>query len=207
MRPSWPRTGRFRRRPRSRRGPTSADTDIYEQGGADLEALLGRASAKLDWFKPWDTVLEWEPAVRQMVRRRQAERLLQLPRSPRRRPGAATRSPITWKASRATASAITYTDLLDEVCRCANALKELGVKRGDRVAIYMPMIPELPVAMLACARIGAPHTVVFGGFSAEALRRPDQRRRGEASSITADGGFRRGKPYGLKVQVDRGADR
>ena len=85
--------------------------------------------------------------------------------------------------------------------RAANALKELGVRRGDRVAIYMPMIPELPVAMLACARIGAPHTVVFGGFSAEALA--DRINDSQAKLvITADGGYRRGKASGLKVNVD-----
>jgi acetyl-CoA synthetase len=86
-------------------------------------------------------------------------------------------------------------------CRCANALKELGVNKGDRVAIYMPMIPELPIAMLACARIGAPHTVVFGGFSAEALAG----RINDAEAklvITSDGGWRRGKPAELKPAVD-----
>src|SRR5205823_5903610 len=92
--------------------------------------------------------------------------------------------------------------LLDEVCKCANALKELGVKRGDRVAIYMPMILELPIAMLACTRIGAPHTVVFGGFSANALS--DRINDAEAKVvITADGGFRRGQPAGLKPSVDQ----
>jgi len=91
--------------------------------------------------------------------------------------------------------------LLADVCRCANALKELGVRRGDRVAIYMPMIPELPTAMLACARIGAAHTVVFGGFSAEALR--DRINDAQATLvITADGGFRRGQASGLKPNVD-----
>ena len=88
-----------------------------------------------------------------------------------------------------------------EVNRAANALQELGVRRGDRVAIYMPMIPELPIAMLACARIGAPHTVVFGGFSAEALA--DRINDSQAKLvITADGGYRRGKASGLKVNVD-----
>src|SRR5687767_2519637 len=96
---------------------------------------------------------------------------------------------------------ITYRDLLDEVQRAANALRELGIEKGDRVAIYMPMIPELPIAMLACARIGAPHTVVFGGFSSAALagRIVDA----EAKLvITADGGWRRGKPAELKPAVD-----
>ncbi|MGH2408254.1 MAG: acetate--CoA ligase, partial [Candidatus Limnocylindrales bacterium] len=96
---------------------------------------------------------------------------------------------------------LTYADLLREVQKAANALKELGVGKGDRVAIYMPMIPELPVAMLACARLGAPHTVVFGGFSAEAL----SGRINDAEAkvlITADGGWRRGKAVGLKQAAD-----
>ncbi len=96
---------------------------------------------------------------------------------------------------------LTYADLLREVSKAANALKELGVEKGDRVAIYMPMIPELPIAMLACARIGAPHTVIFGGFSAEALsgRINDC---GAKVLITADGGYRRGKEVGLKHHAD-----
>ena len=96
---------------------------------------------------------------------------------------------------------ITYAQLLDEVGRCANALRSLGIERGDRVAIYMPMIPELPVAMLACARIGAAHSVVFGGFSADALRDRIE----DASArllITADGGWRRGHAVELKANAD-----
>src|SRR4029078_7911424 len=127
----------------------------------------------------------------------------------------ATRSPITWSASRAASAqcayhgvgeagdtrTITYADLQREVSKAANALLELGVTTGDRVAIYMPMIPELPIAMLACARIGAPHTVVFGGFSAEALagRIDDSQAK---LVITADGGWRRGKAMPLKAAVD-----
>ena len=96
---------------------------------------------------------------------------------------------------------ITYGDLHREVQKAANALKELGIEKGDRVAIYMPMIPELPVAMLACARIGAPHTVVFAGFSAEAL----SGRINDAEAklvITADGSYRRGKAMPLKAAID-----
>ena len=89
---------------------------------------------------------------------------------------AATRSPTTTRASRAIAASITYRELLDDVCRFANGLRKLGHRKGDRVAIYMPMIPELPVAMLACARIGAAHSVIFGGFSPGLDRRSRQRR-------------------------------
>ncbi|HEX5495907.1 MAG TPA: acetate--CoA ligase, partial [Mycobacteriales bacterium] len=106
-----------------------------------------------------------------------------------------------WEGEPGDTRTITYSDLKDEVCRAANALESLGVRKGDRVAIYMPMIPETVIAMLACARIGAPHTVVFGGFSAEALR-------GRVLDcdahvvITADGGYRRGAPSALKPAVD-----
>src|SRR5690606_10463073 len=106
-----------------------------------------------------------------------------------------------WEGEPGDTRTITYAELHRAVCQAANALTSLGVKAGDRVAIYLPMIPELPVAMLACARIGATHSVVFGGFSAEALagRSTDA---GAKLVITADGGNRRGKPLGLKAIVD-----
>ena len=115
--------------------------------------------------------------------------------------GLGARTAFLWEGEPGDTRRITYAELLAEVARCANALKELGVARGDRVAIYMPMIPELPVAMLACARIGAAHTVVFGGFSAEALRGRIQ----DASAkvlISADGGYRRGQAAALKPACD-----
>jgi acetyl-CoA synthetase len=106
-----------------------------------------------------------------------------------------------WEGEPGDTRVVTYQALLDDVCRCANALKSLGVRRGDRVAIYLPMIPELPVVMLACARIGAPHTVVFAGFSATALS--DRINDAEARVVvTADGGYRRGKAVALKASTD-----
>src|SRR5207302_4738074 len=106
-----------------------------------------------------------------------------------------------WEGEPGDTRTITYAELLAEVSKFANVLKSLGVARGDRVAIYMPMIPELPVAMLACARIGAPHSVVFGGFSSDALR--DRINDAEARvCITADGGWRRGAPVPLKANAD-----
>src|SRR5207248_3130100 len=106
-----------------------------------------------------------------------------------------------WEGEPGDTRTITYADLLDEVQRFANVLKGLGVKRGDRVAIYMPMIPELPVAMLACTRVGAAHSVVFGGFSSDALR--DRINDAEAKVlITSDGGYRRGTTVPLKANVD-----
>ena len=111
-------------------------------------------------------------------------------------------SPITGRASRATRKTITYQQLLDDVCQIANALKELGVQRGDRIAIYMPMIPELPVAMLACTRIGAAHTVVFGGFSA--MRSPTASTMPRRVAVIADGGYRRAT--GAQDELGPGAE-
>ncbi|HEV2238157.1 MAG TPA: acetate--CoA ligase, partial [Ktedonobacterales bacterium] len=111
---------------------------------------------------------------------------------------------IIWEGEPGDSRVLTYQDLYREVNRAAAALLELGVKKGDRVALYMPMIPELPIAMLACARIGAPHTVIFGGFSAEALR--DRINDSQSTLlITADGGFRRGNVVGLKDIADEAA--
>src|SRR6185369_2390256 len=108
---------------------------------------------------------------------------------------------IVWEGEPGEERILTYSELHAEVCRFAGALKKLGVQRGDRVAIYMPMIPEAAIAMLACTRIGAPHTVVFGGFSADALR--DRINDCQAKvCITADGGYRRGKVIPLKANVD-----
>ncbi len=175
--------------------------EIYRRAEADPEAFWAEQAKSLEWFKPWDTVLEWEPPFAKWFvggKLNAAVNCLD-------RHVAAGKGDVVayyFEGEPGDRRAITYAELLIEVCRCANALKELGVKRGDRVAIYMPMILELPIAMLACARIGAPHTVVFGGFSAEALR--DRILDADVHFlITADGGFRRGKPYGLKPQADK----
>ena len=113
----------------------------------------------------------------------------------------ATRSRSTSSASPATPATITYAQLKDEVCKAANAIEELGIEAGDRVAIYLPMIPEAVIAMLACARLGAPHTVVFGGFSSDALASRVEDCEAKLI-ITADGGYRRGNPSALKPAVD-----
>ena len=110
-----------------------------------------------------------ELSVRQVVRRRRAERFLQLPRSPSDRPRR-NKAALIWEGEPGDSRMLTYQMLAARSARCANVLKQLGVKAGDRVAIYMPMVPEAAIAMLACARIGATHSVVFGGFSADALR-------------------------------------
>ena len=177
------------------------DKSIYERAEADPEGYWAAEAEKLDWFKPWDTVLEWdEPFAKWFVGGQLNVSYNCLDRHVAA--GRGDRIAYYWEGEPGDRKTITYQQLLDETCKCANALKELGVKRGDRVAIYMPMILEAPIAMLACARIGAPHTFVFGGFSAEALR--DGINDAEAKLvITADGGYRRGQAAGLKASVDR----
>jgi acetyl-CoA synthetase len=176
------------------------DPDIYERAAADLEAFWAEAARSLDWYKPWDTVLHWDPPFARWFEGGQLNVSVNcLDRHVEA--GRGDKVAFFWEGEPGDRKKVSYSELLHEVCKCANALKELGVARGDRVAIYMPMILELPIAMLACARIGAPHTVVFGGFSAESLR--DRINDAEAKLvITADGGFRRGKPAGLKTNVD-----
>ena len=177
------------------------DDALYKQGDEDYVAFWEEQAKSLDWYEPWHTTLEWEvPYAKWFVGGKLNASYNCLDRHVQA--GRGDKVAYYFEGEPGDRRVLTYQELLDEVCRCANALRGLGVKRGDRVAIYMPMIPELPVALLACARIGAPHTVVFGGFSAEALR--DRIIDADARVvITSDGGFRRGKPYGLKAQVDQ----
>ena len=174
---------------------------LYDDANEDYQGFWARqAAALLDWDEEWHTILEWELPVRQVVRRRQAQRLPQRRRPPRAA-GHGDKVAYHWEGEPGDTRTITYADLHAEVQRFANVLKGLGVAKGDRVCIYMPMIPELPVAMLACARIGAPHSVVFGGFSPDSLI--DRINDAECKVvITADGGFRRGAPSMLKPNVD-----
>lgn len=181
------------------------DPAIYERAASDPEGYWAEEASKLDWYRPWDTVLEWDPPFAKWFNGGQLNVSVNcLDRHVNA--GGGDKVAFYWEGEPGDRRTLTYSDLYEEVNKAANALKELGVQRGDRVAIYMPMIPELPVAMLACARIGAPHTVVFGGFSAEALadRINDSQAR---LVITADGGNRRGKPAGLKVNVDEAVSR
>jgi acetyl-CoA synthetase len=174
--------------------------EIYAEAAADLEGFWAAEAAKLDWFEPWDTVLDWQlPYAKWFEGGKINVSYNCLDRHVLA--GNGDRIAYYWEGEPGDERVITYKELLDEVSRCANALKEFGIGRGDRVAIYMPMIPQLAVAMLACARIGAPHTVVFGGFSSSA--HSDRNNDAEAKAvITADGGFRRGSASGLKVNVD-----
>ncbi len=176
-----------------------ATPDIYEEGN-DPEAFWARMASELHWFGPWDNVLEWKlPFAKWFVGGKInasyncLDRYIDGP--------ARDKTALIWEGEPGEQRTITYLDLYHEVNVFANALKKLGVKKGDRVTIYMPMIPETAVAMLACTRIGAPHSVVFGGFSSEALRG----RINDAGAkvlITADGGYRRGKAIPLKQAAD-----
>lgn len=176
------------------------DPAIYTEAAEDLEGFWAEEGKKLDWFEPWDTVLDWQlPYAKWYEGGKINVSYNCLDRHVKA--GKGDRVAYYWEGEPGDTRTITYKELLDDVSQCANALKELGVGRGDRVAIYMPMIPELAVAMLACTRIGAPHTVVFGGFSAQSLI--DRINDAQAKVvITADGGYRRGAPSGLKVNVD-----
>ncbi|MEJ7844699.1 MAG: acetate--CoA ligase [Acidimicrobiales bacterium] len=178
-----------------------AGTFLYDEAATDDEGFWARQAADLlDWDRDWDTILDWQPPFAKWFVGGQ----LNVCRNAVDRHVDAGRGEVVayhWEGEPGDTRTITYADLLEEVQRAANALKGLGVERGDRVAIYMPMIPELPVAMLACARIGAAHSVVFGGFSPDSLvdRINDA---GCRVVITADGGFRRGAPSLLKPNVD-----
>jgi acetyl-CoA synthetase len=182
-------------------GAALRDTSIYERATADFEGFWADEAKRLDWYKPYDTVLEWDAPFAKWFSGAQINVSYNcLDRHVKA--GRGDKIAYYWEGEpEGDRRAITYAELLDEVCKTANALKELGVKRGDVVAIYMPMILELPIAMLACSRIGAPHNVVFGGFSATSLS--DRINDSQAKVvITADGGFRRGAAAGLKVNVD-----
>ncbi len=176
--------------------------EAYARAAADPESFWAEQVHRLDWDRDWDRVLDWDnpPFAKWFVGGRINASYNCLDRHVAN--GLGDRVAIHWVGEpEDEARSITYAEMKDEVCRAANALTELGVKAGDRVAIYMPMIPETVVAMQACARLGAPHTVVFGGFSADALaaRIVDC---GAEFVITSDGGYRRGAPSALKPAVD-----
>jgi len=175
------------------------DASVYEEA-EDYEAFWAGWAEQLDWFEPWNTVLEWNPpharwftGGRLNVCSNCVDRHL---------PERSGKIALIWEGEPGEKRLYTYGQMAEEVGRFANVLKGLGVKKGDRVAIYLPMIPEAAFAMLACARIGAPHSVVFGGFSPDSLadRINDA---GARVLITADGGWRRGSIVPLKANADR----
>ncbi len=178
-----------------------ADKTVYEEAAEDRLAFWAKQAERLSWFKPWSKVLEWNPPHAQWFvdgKLNAAYNCLDRHLETNRR----NKTAIIFEGEGGDARTLTYEELHKEVSKFANVLKSLGVNKGDRVTIYLPMIPETVVAMLACARIGAPHSVVFGGYSAEAVRE----RITDAESkvvITADGSFRKGKIVPLKKNVDQ----
>ena len=182
-----------------------ADPDIYAKAAADPEAFWAGLAEGLDWFRKWDTVLDWSgaPFAKWFTGGKLNVSYNCIDRHVLN--GRRNKAAIVWEGEPGDWKVYTYGDLLREVCQFANGLKSLGVGKGDRVTIYLPMTPELPIAMLACARIGAPHSVVFGGFSAESLR--DRINDSESKLlITADGGYRRGGVIPLKQNADDSLD-
>jgi acetyl-CoA synthetase len=179
----------------------NATAAVYDEAERDVEGFWARiARERISWSKPFETTLEWDlPFAKWFVGGELNVSYNCVDRHVEK--GLGTKVAYYWIGEPGDTRTITYGDLHREVQKAANALKELGIEKGDRVAIYMPMIPELPIAMLACARLGAPHTVVFAGFSAEAL----SGRINDAEAklvITADGSWRRGKAMPLKAAVD-----
>lgn len=177
------------------------DPLIYQKAKEDPQYFWASlAEQELKWEKKWSKILEWDPPFAKWFVNGKLnasvnclDRHLDTPRK--------NKVALFWEGENGEKSTLTYYQLYENVCRLANVLKDLGIKKGDRVAIYLPMIPEAVIAMLACARIGAPHNVVFGGFSAEALRE----RINDAGArllITADGSYRRGKVIPLKENAD-----
>jgi acetyl-CoA synthetase len=173
---------------------------LYRRAEQDAEGFWSECARELSWFKPFGRVLEWKPPFAKWFlggELNASYNCLDRHLTGARRNKVA----LFWEGEPGDTRVFTYQMLADEVARCANALKHLGVKLGDRVAIYMPLVPEAAIAMLACARIGAIHSVIFGGFSSEAL--VDRINDAEAKLvITADGGWRRGQHIELKNNVD-----
>nr|WP_231135182.1 acetate--CoA ligase [Motilibacter deserti] len=178
----------------------NAQADLYERAAADRVGFWEEQARALTWAEPWTQALDWQPPFAKWfvggklnVAYNCVDRHVEA--------GHGDQVAIHWEGEPGDTRTITYADLQREVCKTANALTELGVGKGDRVAIYLPMIPEAVFAMLACARLGAPHSVVFGGFSADALASRIDDADAKAV-ITADGGYRRGNPSALKPAVD-----
>ncbi len=175
------------------------DPAVYERAAADPEGFWAEQANTLHWFEQWDRVMEWNPpwvkwflGGKLNVSYNCLDRHLET---------GGDKVAYHWEGEPGEERTLTYRDLYEDVCRFANGLKSLGVKKGDRVAIYLGMVPELPIAMLACARLGAAHSVVFGGFSAESLK--DRINDAEAKVlITADGGYRRGQEVPLKKNAE-----
>src|SRR5687767_10297965 len=184
-----------------RRTAIANDPTLYERAERDPEAFWAALAGELEWMTPWHTVLEWKPPYAKWFLggkiNASVNCLDRHVRTARRNKAA-----LVWEGEPGDRRTLTYWDLYVEVNKFANVLRDLGVKKGDVVAIYLPMIPEAVIAMLACARIGAIHSVVFGGFSPESLR--DRINDAKAKVlVTADAGYRRGQIVPLKRNTDR----
>ena len=192
---------KFPPEPAFRRVAHIASRELYDYAGADPTGFWDGMARELDWSKPWDKVLEWHPphakwfvggqlnAAYNCVDRHVAN-------------GRRNKAALIWEGEPGDRRTLTYWDLFVEVSKFANVLGTLGIRKGDRVAIYLPLIPEAAIAMLACARIGAIHSVIFGGFSPESVR--DRINDAKAKLlITADGGYRRGQVVPLKRNADK----
>ena len=184
-----------------KREALSVDTSLYDEANTDYQGFWARQASELvDWNTPWHTICEWDlPFSKWFVGGELNVSYNCLDRHVLA--GRGDKVAFHWEGEPGDTRTITYSDLLTEVQQFSNVLKGLGVERGDRVNIYLPMIPEAAVAMLACARIGAAHSVVFGGFSAQSLT--DRINDAEAKVlVTADGGYRRGEVFPLKAAAD-----
>ena len=180
------------------------DPGVYEEADRDHEGFWARFAGELEWSRPWDKVCEWTPPTVKWFLGGQINASVNCVdrhvRTARRNKAA-----LIWEGEPGDRRTLTYWDLYQDVNRFANALRDLGVEKGDRVAVYLPMTPELPITLLACARIGAVHSVVFAGFSAESLR--DRINDMQAKVVvTGDGGYRRGGVIPLKQITDDALD-
>ncbi|HCG90738.1 MAG TPA: acetate--CoA ligase [Dehalococcoidia bacterium] len=181
-----------------------SNSDIYKMAKDDPEKFWAGFAEEIDWFKKWDQVLEWNPPDAKWflngklnVSYNCVDRHVKTSKR--------NKAALIWEGEPGDWKIYTYWDLYREVSKCANGLKSLGVRKGDRVTIYLPMVPELVISMLACARIGAPHSVIFGGFSADSIKDRVQDSQSKVI-ITADGGYRRGNILDLKQNVDNAVD-
>ncbi|MFL5974109.1 MAG: AMP-binding protein, partial [Solirubrobacterales bacterium] len=178
-----------------------SDPSVYEEARKDPEGWWAKQAEELHWFEKWDQVLDWSnpPFAKWFVGGKLNVAYNCLDRHVEN--GLGDRVAFHWRGEEGEEEEVTYADLLRDSQKLANALKDHGIEKGDIVGIYLPMIPEVVVAMLACARIGAPHNVVFGGFSAESVR--ERMEFSEAKAlITVDGARRKGKTAPIKQQVD-----
>ena len=175
------------------------DTDIRKKADSDFVSFWDDQAKNLTWFSPWEKTLDWQPPFARWFvggTINASYNALDVHQDTKSQKPA-----ILWEGENGDSRILTYGQILTEVQKFSNVLKSLGVEKGDRVTLYLPMIPELPIAMLACARIGATHTVIFSGFSATSIRdRVDDSK--SKLIVTADGGYRRGKIVKLKEVVD-----